>query len=300
MLKNEVVMPQHIIDQFEACYIQGFEPSHIDEITNDIKCVVPLSGGKDSQACLELALESFKHEEILAMVCDTRFENPKTIEHIKWMRGHYGVQFHFINNGDVIEQIFKNGRFPSSFSRFCTNALKIKPGKEFYKVLAEKLGHGFEVWYGMRSEESVQRRTRYQERNTGDLIAPHEMMKGLYPKYLASMGVMFRLPILDMTEEDVFDMLDRRENPLYDEGMGRVGCFPCLAGGDRSIEEAFAHDEVGKARKIMIKDISNEIQRNVFRSKGGKLRNPDMTVYDPTEEPTRDLGDNAPCWQCNI
>jgi len=38
------------------------------------KCVVPLSGGKDSQACLVLALRRFLPSEILALFCDTQFE----------------------------------------------------------------------------------------------------------------------------------------------------------------------------------------------------------------------------------
>ena len=51
----------------------------------------------------------------------------------------------------------KYGRFPSDAARFCTDELKIKVGKAFYKKLAQEQGEGFEVWYGMRKAESSQR-----------------------------------------------------------------------------------------------------------------------------------------------
>ena len=35
------------------------------EGTQHIKCVVPISGGKDSQSCLKLALQTYKPDEVL-------------------------------------------------------------------------------------------------------------------------------------------------------------------------------------------------------------------------------------------
>ena len=35
---------------------------------NIIKCVVPISGGKDSQCCVKLALQKFDKSEILAVL----------------------------------------------------------------------------------------------------------------------------------------------------------------------------------------------------------------------------------------
>ena len=57
-----------------------------------IKCVVPISGGKDSQACLKLALKQFDPSEIVGLFCDTKFEHPLTYAHIDRMREMYGVE----------------------------------------------------------------------------------------------------------------------------------------------------------------------------------------------------------------
>ena len=101
-----------------------------------IKCVVPISGGKDSQACLKLALKQFDPSEIVGLFCDTKFEHPLTYAHIERMREMYGVDIRTVNDGDVPTLVRKYGRFPSDAARFCTDELKIKVGKDFYKKLA--------------------------------------------------------------------------------------------------------------------------------------------------------------------
>lgn len=55
-----------------------------------VRCLVPVSGGggKDSQACLELALQQFDPDEVVGLFCDTGWEHPKTYAHIDWMRAH--------------------------------------------------------------------------------------------------------------------------------------------------------------------------------------------------------------------
>lgn len=146
-----------------------------------IKCVVPLSGGKDSQACLVLALKIYDKSEILGLFCDTKFEHPKTYKHIDWMEKNYGIKIERINAGNVPDKIRKYKRFPSGTARFCTDELKIQPSKKFYGELAKKQG-GFEVWYGMRSDESTEREKRYQGKIDMELYAPHDVMSK-YPKY---------------------------------------------------------------------------------------------------------------------
>ena len=66
-----------------------------------------------------------------------------------------------------------------------------------------------------------------------------------------------------------------KKNELYSLGFERVGCFPCLAAGDKYKEKAFALDEVGKQRRIEVIQLGQEIGKNVFTTKGGRLRNPD-------------------------
>lgn len=265
-----------------------------------IKCVIPISGGKDSQACLKLATKTYLPEEILGVFCDTEFEHPLTYQHIEDMRKMYGVQIVKINNGNVYDRIYKYGRFPTDQARFCTDELKITIGKQFYSMLARLQGGGFEIWYGMRLEESKQREKRYENIHPDKLYTPQEALGKKYPKYLDSLGVKVRLPIVWLSDDDVFDFLDGQENPLYRKGFERVGCFPCLASGDKWKEKAFALDEIGRQRRIDVLNIGKDIKKNIFTSKGGRIRNPDATFL-PDEQTRADLFDDvAPCFHCNI
>jgi 3'-phosphoadenosine 5'-phosphosulfate sulfotransferase (PAPS reductase)/FAD synthetase len=244
-----------------------------------VRVVVPVSGGKDSQACLELATKHYERSEILGLFCDTKFEHPLTYQHIEDMRAMYGVQIDVVNNGSVEAQVLKHGRFPGGGARFCSEELKIWPAKWHYKALAEKQG-GFEVWYGMRLEESSARRRKYAARINDELYPPHEIL-AKYPKYLAKMGVMFRLAILDWTEEEVFASLNLKHNPLYDlvDETGeplydRVGCYPCLASGDKPKENAFHKGgDFGREQYRKVIWLGQQIGKSIWTSKGGKARN---------------------------
>lgn len=254
-----------------------------------IKVVVPVSGGKDSQSCLKLALESYHTDEVLGLFCDTKFEHPKTYKHIDWMAENYGIHIEKICAGSVEEKCEKYLRFPGGGARHCTEELKLIPAKNFYKKLAEKIG-SYEVWLGMRVAESNERKERYENKIDLDLYPPHEILKK-FPKYLHKMGVMFRLPILYWTSHQVLAYLNGAENPLYAEGFDRVGCFPCLASGDKWKEKAFAHDDFGRSQRIKVANIEKKIGVSVFTSKGGCQRNNEnqITIFD-------DIG----CGVCSI
>ena len=235
------------------------------------KIVVPVSGGKDSQACLKLALTEYDPSEILGLFCDTQFEHPLTYKHVDWMREYYGVTIETITAGSVDEKVKKYGRFPGGGARHCTDELKITPSKKFYKALAEKQG-GFTVLYGMRLSESSERSKRYADKISTETYPPH-LVLAKYPQYLAKMGVLFRMPIMDWSSSGVLDYLNGEENPLYAQGFDRVGCFPCLAGGDAWKEKAFSHDDFGRSQRIRVKLLEGEIGKSVFTSKGALMRN---------------------------
>lgn len=233
-----------------------------------VKILVPVSGGKDSQAALQLALASHDKNEVRGLFCDTKFEHPVTYRHIEFMRDHYGVQIDVVSGGSVLEKTMKYRRFPGGGARHCTDELKIRETKIYCKALAEKQG-GFEVWYGMRSDESHERNKRYFGKVCDELYAPHEVMPSKYPKYLAKMGVMFRLCVLHWSKADVLAYLDGKENPLYRDGFDRVGCFPCLAAGDEAKRKAFEHDEFGRSQHWKVMTVSAEIGKSIWTSKGG-------------------------------
>lgn len=260
-----------------------------------VRVLVPISGGKDSQACLKLALETHSSTEVRALFCDTQWEHPMTMDHLDMLRDLYGpVRIDRVTEGSVPEQILKHRGFPLGGKRFCTEELKIWPTKRYCKALAEEQGSrlgnkkrkvttsedgGFQVWYGMRSAESGERRARYAGKIDMELYPPHEVL-AKYPQYLAKLGVRFRLPILDWSTHEVFDYLGGRPaaghpteaNPLY-EWFDRVGCFPCQASGDKNMEKAYAFDATGAKRRVIIMRLADETGKSPWSSKGGVARN---------------------------
>lgn len=236
-----------------------------------IKIVVPISGGKDSQACLKLALESYDKSEVMGLFCDTQFEHPLTYAHIDWMREFYGVHIERICAGSVPEIVVKFGQFPTSRFRMCTDRLKIVPSKKFYRDLAENQG-GFEVWLGIRTGESRQRANTYKNTISKTLYAPHELGKS-FPKLLNKMGVWFRLPVVDWIESEIYEFIGVHMNPLYSQGSKRVGCFPCLASSDRNKERDFALGDFGKSQRVIVSKLEEKIGKSIFTSKGGSMRN---------------------------
>lgn len=234
-----------------------------------IRCVVPISGGKDSQACLKLAVQKFAPEHIRGLFCDTQFEHPSTYDHVERLRSLYGpVQIDRVSGGSVLEKSVKYGRFPGGGARHCTDELKIRETRIYLKALAQLQGVGFEVWYGMRSLESSERAKRYAGKACDEVYQPHEVIPGKYPKYLGKMGVRFRLAVLHWSEADVLEFLDGEEHPLYAEGFPRVGCFPCLASAPKWQKKAFAHDDFGREQWQKVQFIGRQIGKDPFKNAG--------------------------------
>lgn len=106
------------------------------------------------------------------------------------------------------------GRFPSSQARFCTTELKVFPIQQqvFAPLLADPNVGDIYSWQGVRADESKSRAL---------LPESDEPEPGLFN---------FR-PILKWTAAEVFDFHRKHGvdwNPLYEQGMGRVGCMPCI------------------------------------------------------------------------
>lgn len=228
-----------------------------------IDIVVPVSGGKDSQACLKLAVTLHPSKNIIGLFCDTQWEHPLTYEHIDKLADLYNVQIYRISGGSVVDKIRKYQRFPMGGARFCTDELKIRETKLFCKNLGLQQG-GFEVWYGMRSGEGPARKKRYLGKVSDEVYMPHEVLPGKYPKYLAKMGVSFRLPILDWTTAEVVSFVGKENlNPLYDT-FDRVGCFPCLAAGDGPKKKAFSFDSFGREQYKTVMMLQEETGKSVW------------------------------------
>jgi 3'-phosphoadenosine 5'-phosphosulfate sulfotransferase (PAPS reductase)/FAD synthetase len=170
--------------------------------------------------------------------------------------------------------------------------------KKFYRSLWVMQRRKFEVWLGVRSQESHQREKRYAGIVGDDLMKPNELFPNDFPKYLGKMGVRFRLPILDWSTEDVLEFLDGQENPLYRNGFTRVGCFPCLAGGDADMIRAFEFDDFGRQQREEVKRLSKLIGRSCFHSNIGKRWEQNESISE--EEMQADCQNNPGCALCAI
>jgi 3'-phosphoadenosine 5'-phosphosulfate sulfotransferase (PAPS reductase)/FAD synthetase len=120
------------------------------------------------------------------------------------------------------------GRFPSSGRRFCTDELKIKP--MFMAVQRPILEAGLALisWQGVRAEESLARRDlpKWQVLNP----VPYSMPKAVKALEANWRAYAYR-PLIDWNTQEVFDFHTKHGlawNPLYDNNMSRVGCFPCI------------------------------------------------------------------------
>ncbi|PFQ56685.1 phosphoadenosine phosphosulfate reductase [Bacillus cereus] len=210
--------------------------------------VISISGGKDSTALWLLAKER-ETENMKVIFSDVGHEHPTTYEYIEYLQKELGeitiikpdfteqiirkretVQTKWRNEG-VSEQIIEEaltvlkptgipfldlclwkGRFPSTMARFCTQELKVIP--VYDKIYMPLLEEGKHVvsWQGIRAQES---RKRAQMPEREDTPEGYEVYR----------------PLIHWDVYDVFKMHDKhgiKPNPLYTQGMGRVGCMPCI------------------------------------------------------------------------
>lgn len=103
------------------------------------------------------------------------------------------------------------GRFPSRKAQFCTEELKTAMLVQYQQDLVDA-GHRVVSWQGVRRDESANRRGA-------------KLFERLNPRTYA-----YR-PLVEWTAMQVFASLAAHDidlNPLYRQGMGRVGCFPCI------------------------------------------------------------------------
>lgn len=230
--------------------------------------VVSISGGKDSAATALVALETMPRESLRFIFCDTGNEHESTYDYVAYMGQHLGIQIDALR-AEFSQQIARQreyilnkwpgkgvpleaceraakamvptgnpfldlciwkGRFPSRRAQFCTEQLKTLPATEYQLDLIDS-GQCEAVysWQGVRLDESYSRRTRMQ--GTGACVISLDERGG---------GIWNYRPILRWTAADVFEAADcygLKPNPLYLQGMTRVGCMPCInAGKDEVLE----------------------------------------------------------------
>lgn len=228
-------------------------------MTDRILHVVSVSGGKDSAATAILALETQPLESLRFVFADTGNEDPSTIDYVAYMARHLCIEIYTLPHRDfsreiagkreyvvkhwprkgvsqaVIDRALKalqptgnpfldlciwKGRFPARKAQFCTQELKTIPLVEYQMGFIER-GEAEAVWswQGVRIDESDARRIRLQ--GTGACVRSFDEVGGLWN----------HRPILRWRAEDCFEaasLYGLDPNPLYRQGMTRVGCMPCI------------------------------------------------------------------------
>lgn len=227
--------------------------------------VISVSGGKDSTATYLLALERRERtgRDFTAVFADVGNEHEWTYEFvrelprrtggpdIKWVRADFTeklakkrafIEKFWPSRGvpddkvrRALELLYPTGnpfldlalwktRFPGAKSRFCTEELKVIPMAQQVHLPLTGAGRKIISWQGVRGDESFAR----------SLLPTFQRVE-----VLGIPSIAYR-PLLKWTREDVFAMHDKHgipRNPLYDHGMNRVGCLPCIMAKKSEIRE---------------------------------------------------------------
>lgn len=222
--------------------------------------IVNISGGKDSATCALLAAERGKPFRLV--MADTGNESEITLHYAHQVADFVGKPLELVRADftariaakrefvarewpkhgvpavrveralavlvptgiPFLDLCIWKGGFPSRKAQFCTEFLKSDAIQK--AVIAPALEVGSVVqWLGVRRDESLNRRAAPMFQRVSQ-PGPHDML-------------MFR-PIIHWTAQNVFGYAAARglpPNPLYLQGMGRVGCFPCINAGKLELRE---------------------------------------------------------------
>ncbi len=217
--------------------------------------IISFSGGKDSTALLLLAIER-QTENIQVVFADTGNEHELTYEFVRYVEQQTGIPIRWVKadfadriagkreyvltkwagkgvsqedidrasaaliptGNPFLDLCIWKGRFPSSQAAFCSEELKRNPIITQVQNPLLNDGHDVVSWQGVRRDESARR-----------ALLPERELKDRREDTGAEMWN-YR-PILGWTADDVFAMHRKhgiKPNPLYSQGMGRVGCMPCI------------------------------------------------------------------------
>ena len=222
--------------------------------------VASVSGGKDSLATAIIAIITHGRDNVRLVHADTGHEHPLTQDYVREylpialgvpidiVRADFTKDFerkrnfiaeHWEDDGVPAERVERaldvlhptgvpfldlcmmKGRFPSRKAQFCTEELKRNPLDSYMIALAKSTNRPLESWQGVRRDESMNRRNA----QAGEI---------------ADLGWLIRRPIAAWTAKRAIEFAASygiEQNPLYRQGMGRVGCMPCINCGKDELHQ---------------------------------------------------------------
>lgn len=233
-----------------------------------MKCLIQFSGGKDSTASLIWAVKEsgFKKENIIAVFCDTGFENEKTYKYIFEIKEKLGIKLLILKSkkyNDFFDLAEKKKRFPSLRARFCTEELKAKPMIDYILDFVKEhilIVQGiradesetrskmamdcqyFKYYFKPLNEEKLKKQTNnlnlfYEEKTEQPKFHTYRKKDVFAWKKLYSDDII--RPFFYKSDKETINYILENGfslNPLYYEGFGRVGCFPCVLAQKREVK----------------------------------------------------------------
>ena len=194
----------------------------------DLGIFLAFSGGKDSACVLELA--KMAGVKFKAFYSVTGIDSPMNIKYIR----QYFPDVEFIHPKKNYLQLVEKKGLPMIQTRFCCERLK------------ERIGAGTVMLDGVRAEESRKRakyvevmvRSRRKENIEKGRNRTIEEIEAASHRCIRGRDRVDVHPILEWTEEDVWQFLKDRKipiNPCYQK-TGRVGCMYCPFASKRQLE----------------------------------------------------------------
>lgn len=250
--------------------------------------VVSVSGGKDSAALMQWAVENFPKEKLVCVHAKIDIDWEQTIDVVKKQCEHFDLPLHIVHavDKDGNAQGFlsilnsprtdrktkekKENQFPDMGNRWCTSRLKVGPIDKFVRTFKGNVL----VLIGERREESNQRSKLEAWRPDED-------------NSKAGRQVVKFSPILDLTEKEVWAIIEKNnipKHPCYGWGVSRASCAICIFSSNKEIHLAAKH-----APEIVARYIEAEKKiKHTFRYKSATKKRPEekLTIEEILKKQT--------------
>ncbi len=219
-------------------YLEQKAKAFIADVTKEIgdrDMAVSYSGGKDSLAALLLVLK-FSTRKPKMLFIDTGLEFPQTIDNVNQVRDTFELELVQRNAGEAFWHALEHFGPPGRDFRWCCKSCKLGPTS---MLIRESFPKGVVSFIGQRGKESEQRMKKGR-RWQNPWVAGQE-------------GVS---PVQDWTALDVWLYIFRSGapyNPLYEQGMERIGCWLCPASNMAELEIIMTHPEFPRFQEALQK-----------------------------------------------